>query len=264
MTTIEEQLNLERRMVASGVHRYIRTVESAEENGRVADTKYAQRLLQSFLDPVAQAISDYNADLRPGVSAKYRALLRKTDSHKVAYFGLRAVLNHFTKEEPLASLGIKIGTMIEDELRFSKFSVEHGDYYRTIIQDFKRKGTKSYRHMHRVLTMKANEHGVKWEKWGTADKCAIGIKIIDLILESTDLIEKSTGTRKQRYKKPAVIIKPTKSCLDWVEKFNEYTELLNPDKLPCIIQPDDWEDIYNGGYYSPEVRLRTPLVKYKN
>ena len=264
MSTIEEQLELEKRMVISGIYRYKNNVLSAEENDRVADTKYAQQLLQAFLEPVAQSIKDFNESKTACRAAKYKMLLRKTDPYKVAYFGLRSILNHFTKEEPLASLGIKIGTMIEDELKFAKFNDEQGDYYKSIIKDFKRKGTKSYRHMHRVLTIKANEHGILWNKWGTADKCAIGIKVIDLILESTDLIEKSTGLRKQRYKKPVAIIKPTKACLDWIEKFNEYTEILNPDKLPCVIPPDDWEDIHNGGYYSPEVRVRTPLVKYKN
>lgn len=263
--TIKEQIDLEKRMVAFGVNRYRTAVNSAEEGGRAADTKHAQKLIQSFLDPVSKAIEEYNAQKSPGQLAKYRELLRMIEPDKAAYFGLRAILNHFTKEEPLASLGIKIGTMIEDEIKFQKFHEEHGDYYEAIIRDFKNKGTKSYRHMHRVLTHKANEQGVNWNSWSTAEKCAVGIKVIDMILENTDLIQKIDGAKRGRKKyKANIIIKPTELCLDWVRRFSHYAEMLNPDRVPCIIEPDPWVSLSQGGYYSPQLRARTPLVKTKN
>jgi len=263
--TIKDQIDLEKRMVAYGISRYKHSVASAEENGRAADTDHAQKLMQTFLDPVSAALIAYCADGTATRSGKYRVLLRMIDPDKAAYFGIRAVLNHFTKDEPLASLGIKIGTMIEDELKFTKFRETHGNYYDTIIRDFKNKGTKSYRHMHRVLTLKANEHGVEWQSWSAADKCSVGIKIVDLILENTDMIEKTTGEHKGgKHKAAPVIIRPTASCLDWIKRFSHYAELLNPDRVPCIIPPDPWTALQQGGYYSPQLRQRTPLVKSKS
>lgn len=266
--TIKEQIDLEKRMVAFGINRYRTSVDAADEGGRSADTKHAQKLIQSFLDPISKAIEAYNAEGKvsvAGIGAKYRVLLQRIEPDKAAYFGLRAILNHFTKEEPLASLGIKIGTMIEDEIKFQKFHAEHEDYYEAIIRDFQNKGTKSYRHMHRVLTNKANEQGVEWNSWTPAEKCAVGIKVVDLILENTDLIQKVDGAKRGKRKHKAnIIIKPTDTCLDWVKRFSHYAEMLNPDRVPCIIEPDDWVSLTQGGYYSPQLRSRTPLVKTKN
>ena len=181
--TIEEQLELERSMVEYGVARYRRSVISAEEDKRGADTMYAQRLIQNFLIPVSTGIREFCEEKHAGRNAKYRALLRRVEPDKAALFGLKCVLNHFTREEALASLGIKIGTMIEDELKFQKFHAEHGDYFETIIRDFKNKGTKSYRHMHRVLTFKSRQHSDQWKSWTTEEKAAVGVKVIDIILE---------------------------------------------------------------------------------
>ena len=48
-----------------------------------------------------------------------------------------------TQASNLHKLANAIGSAVEDELRFSKFHAQHGDYYETIIRDFKKKGTKS-------------------------------------------------------------------------------------------------------------------------
>lgn len=262
--TIQDQLDLEKRMVAYGVSRYRHSVRAAEENGRAADTQYAQKLMQSFLEPIADNISTFINTKGASRTAKYKQLISVVDPDKAAYLGLKALFNHFTKEEPLASLAIQIGTMLEDEAKFKIFQEQHGDYYDAIIRDFQSKGTKSYRHMHRVLTMKANQHGVKWNSWTPQEKAAVGVKIIDCILESTDLIEKKMVKAKKKGHREQATIVPTESCLDWVKRYTAFAEMLNPDRVPCIIPPDPWVSMDQGGYYTPQLRQRTPLVKTKS
>lgn len=261
MTTIEDQIELEKRMVAYGVSRYRHSVSSADENERSADAQYAQTLMREFLLPIADAVEAYSSTRSPGVSAKYKILLRQVDPMKAAYFGLRCLFNHFTQASSLHKLANAIGSCVEDELRFSKFHAQHGDYYEAIIRDFKNKGTKSYRHMHRVLTHKANEKGVAWATWPLQDKVAVGIKIIDIIIQETDLIEKKTGMHKG---KKFVEIMPSTAALEWVKDYHRYAELLNPDRVPCVIPPDDWTSLKEGGYYTPQLRHRTPMVKTRS
>lgn len=261
MATIEDQINLEKRMVAYGIGRYKHSVESAHDNGRGADTTYAQKLMREFVEPVAEAIEGYCKKVGPGPNNKYKVLLRQIEPEKAAYFGLRALFNHFTMESSIVKMAMNIGMMVEDEIKFREFREEHGDYYDAIIRDFKRKGTKSYRHMHRVLTFKANEKEVKWNNWSPQEKAAVGVKIIDCILTSTDLIEKKT--RKKR-KGVEVTISATQAALDWVKDFHEYAEMLNPDRVPCVIPPDPWTSIDQGGYYTPQLRKRSPMVKTRS
>jgi DNA-directed RNA polymerase len=261
MTTIEDQIALEKRMVAYGIARYKHSVQSAEDNQRAAENKYAQVLMREFIDPVADAIEGYCAARQAGAQAKYRVLLRQVDPAKAAYLGLRALFNHFTTDNNIQNLANHIGMMLEDEVKFSKFHSQHSDYYETIIRDFQKKGTKSYRHMHRVLTFKANEKGMGWNSWSLPDKIAVGIKVIDCILSATDLIEKKTSYERGKTK---VEIIPSQDALDWVKDYHKYAELLNPDRVPCIIPPDDWTSIDQGGYYTPQMRKRTPMVKTRS
>lgn len=258
---MQDQIELEKRMVAYGINRYQHNVKLAEDKNRSADNKYAQVLVRELILPVADAIELYCDARQPGVKAKYKVLLRQVDPMKAAYFGLRAVFNHFTQESTLHKLANNIGMMIEDEIRFSKFRDQHGDYYDTIMNDFKRKGTKSYRHMHRVLTFKANEKALQWRAWSAEEKISVGIKVLDFILSETDLIEKRTRVEK---KKTIVQIVPTQAALDWVRDYHGFAQLLNPDRVPCVVQPDEWVSLTQGGYYTPQLRNRTPMVKTRS
>lgn len=261
MSEIEAQIALEKKMVAYGIGRYHRSIKEAESKGRESETGYSQALMREIIYPVAQNIEDFCKEKSPGVKAKYRTLLRMIDPNKAAYFGVKSVFNHFMLPKNIQQLGIEIGTMIEDELKFSLFQEQEEEYYNTIIDDFKRKGTKNYRHMHRVLTKKSIEKDVRWASWSLSDKVSIGVKVIDSILASTDLIEKVV---LKSGKKTYIEIRPTESTKEWIKSYNSYAEMLKPDRMPCVIEPDDWTDFRQGGYYTPQLRKRTPLVKTKS
>lgn len=258
------QLELEKKMVAYGITRYKNIVTKAVDKGRGADTLYAQKLLHEFVTPVSEAIKLYCEDVRPGFKAKSKKHLAVLSADTVAYLGLRAVFDYFTQEKSLASLSSHIGMLIEDEAKFSRFHVEHKDYYEAIIQDFKRKGTVNYRHMHRVLTMKAKQLEISWIDWTPEERASVGMAVINLIMSSTDLIEKKTLAVKRKGWSRQVSIAPTQSCLDWMRRFERYAELLTPDRAPCVIPPDPWISTDQGGYYSPQLRRRTTLVKTRS
>lgn len=265
--TIEDQIALEKRMVAHGIARYSLSTKSAEQNGRGADTAYSQRLMQSFIEPIAQAIIEHVEFTkgRPGTKAKFSTLLARVDPYKAAYFGVRTVLNSFMKNgEPIASIAKTIGMCVEDEIKFSQFEKEQGEYYRTIINDFKKKGTKAYRHMHRVLTKKAKEKDVSWNQWTPSERAMVGVKIIDIIIQCTDLIERRDVVVRGKKGGAIATIVPTPQTLKWIKDFNAFAEMLNPDRIPCVIQPDPWVDLENGGYFTPQLRSRTKLVKIRD
>lgn len=261
---IQEQIDLEKRMVSYGANRYKVGVEKAQEKGRGADIQSAQKLMQEFVIPVAAALRAWMDEKTAGRKTKYKPLLQVVEPEQAAYLALRAVFDHFTHQTALVSLAARIGMLVEDEAKFSKFHEEHGEYYETIIADFKRKGTKNYRHMHRVLTMKAKTHEVSWNDWTNEERVSVGVKLIDLIMQETDLIEKKSERAKGRKVAMQITISPTESCLAWMKEFDQYAQLLNPDRCPCIIPPDPWTSVEQGGYFTPQLRRRTPMIKVKN
>lgn len=258
--SIQDQIKLERRMVAGGINRYRNSTRSAEEDGRGSDTKYAQKLLHTFVLPVAEVLKEFTQERGGNRQGKYRPYLRMVDPEVAAFIALKAVFNNFIVDQTLPTLAAGIGAKIEDEIKFSTFQDEFGEYYDAVIKDFSRKNTTSYRHMHRVLTMKANEKGVSHKAWSQVTRVAVGVKMIDCIREATDLIEKTTTSAKKN-KKAQIVIRPTPAALDWVTKFNHSSELLYPEHVPCVIQPDPWISFDQGGYYTPHLRSRTKLVK---
>lgn len=258
--SLREQIKLERRMVAGGITRYRNGMRSAEEDGRGSDTKYAQKLLHTFVKPVADEIAAWANLKTAGVHGKYKPYIRMVDPEVAAFIALKAVFNHFMVEQTLPTLAGKIGQCIEDELRFSQFQQEYGTYYDAIIDDFSKKGTTSYRHMHRVLVMKSNEKGVKHKSWEQATRVAVGVKLIDCIMNATDLLEKTTGVKKKGKVAP-IVVKPSQAALDWVLKFNHAAELMYPEHMPCLIEPDPWISFDQGGFYTPHLRSRVKLVK---
>lgn len=258
MQTIDDQLELERNMVLKGSEYYERTTKEAEENGRGAQTTYANRLMHEFMQPLIEALTSFVDTDRPGKHGKVRVLLKRVAPDKAMYLAMQAVFNSFTHEAPLAGIATRIGRMIEDEVRFSRFQELHGDYYSAIKKDFARKGTKDYRYMHRVLTHKANELADEWVEWSVAERAEVGMKLVDVILTNTDLMEKR---QFNQHGKTRTLLVPTESAKKWIDDHKEFSKFLFPDKMPCIIQPDDWTGLNQGGYYSPELRQSTPMVK---
>lgn len=250
-------------MVTRGVERYRAQQDKAVEGDRTDETSAGGRLLRSYVLQVSDHIRLYLDGKHPNGRRrnKYAKLLATIDADKSAYFALKLVVS--TMYNPLTTqrVCISLGRLIEDELRFAKFQTEHKEYYDQIVRDWERKNTQNYRHKHRVLVKKSNdENSFKWDRWNDETLLNVGALIISLTIEVCDLIEVVTGPRTRRggYEK---YLAPTQKCIEWVTNHNEQMELMSPDKMPCIIPPADWESSTEGGYYSPQMRARTPLVK---
>lgn len=262
MSTIEEQLALEQAMIDRGATAYLRAQRNAEEHGRGADLDYATKLMSNFILPLVDALM---AELsKPGVTKYGRAksLLRRIAPEQAMFIALKGMFNSFTIDESVASTASRIGTMVEDQIRFARFQEMHANYYDEIIKDFKRKGTKDYRYMHRVLVAKANDQTDQWIAWTPMEKVDVGMRLLDIIMKETDLAEKYTiHTVKAGKKRLDVVIKPTASAQQWINDHEAMKQFMYPDRTPCVIPPDPWISLYQGGYYTPQLRQYTPMVK---
>jgi DNA-directed RNA polymerase len=258
MPSIEAQLALEQTMIARGADVYAASNRNAETNGRGAETDYARRLMQEFLLPLVERLEAFTTTTGPASRGKARGLLRRIDPSKAMYLALKQVFNSFTHEVMVVHVASKIGMMIEDEIRFARFQEIHGDYYESIIEAFKRKGTKDYRFMHRSLTHSANEQNDGWIVWSSAERVDVGMRLLDIILTETDLVYKKTIKNKL---KTEVYLSPTDEAQEWIKTHEAMASLMFPDKMPCVIQPDEWSGMHQGGYYSPQLRQATPMVK---
>lgn len=261
---IQHQLNLEREMINTGLHRYQAGMNKSVTADRGAETGYASTLIQKYVEPVGGYLMDRIHQTGAGRRNKYYGLLKNIDPYMAAYLALRGLFNYFMSNKALVAMAVKIGQTVEDQLKFERFEKNNPKYYQSIIKDFKRKNTKSYSHKHKVLTVKLNEAGVEWNDWTAEERLQVGMILLDCVLMVTDLAEKKYMPYKNSKFKETLVIVPTQACRDWIHKYVKYAEVLHPDRLPCIIQPEDWTSLTEGGYYLPPLRKKTPMVNIRN
>ena len=256
-----EQIKLEEEMITTGADRFMRHVTDAHTRDRGADTGYATRLMGEYLPAVAKYLADEIAKTGPGPGYKIHPLLRLIQPEVAALLGLRQLFNTYTKPTKLGTLCVKIGESIEDDIKFSKFRELNPQYFQSIIDDFSRKGSFGYSTRHRVFNRHADKLGVEWEAWTPDERMLVGAKIMDAVLQTTDLCvkEKVWGRKGWVY-----IIYPSQSALDWIQKFNINSSVLFPERGPCVIPPAPWVLNTRGGYFTEGMQMRTPMVKTRN
>ncbi len=258
MPTIEDQLALEQIMQDRGADTYIKNQRKAEEKGRGSELDYSRRLMQEYMQPLIEALEIKQAMKGAGKWGTARILLSRIDSTKAMFIALKCLFNSFTIEEPIASTAARIGRMVEDEIRFARFQENFKDYYDTIIKDFKRKGTKDYRYMHRVLTHTANTQEDNWIAWQQRERIDVGLRLLDIILQNSDLVTKHTGYKGN---KTEVTLIPTAAAKKWIDEHEAHSVVMFAERGPCIVPPDEWTSIDQGGYYTPVLRKNTPMIK---
>lgn len=261
MVTIQDQLNHECEMVYRGVDRY-RAQQDLAKTDRNAETSAGSTLLRHYVILISDHIQLYLSGKHPEGRRRNKAakLLDTLDTDKVSLLALRTILNSFySPQNSLAGMCVSIGARCEDELRFVHFETEYKEYYDSLIRDFQRKNLVNYKHKRSVLRAKGADRGLQWAEWAEEDKFSVGALIISLLMEVCDLVGKET-TKTSRGRREVSLV-PTAACMEWIENHNSAAELLSPDRMPCLIPPADWTSYTDGGFYSPELRQRTPLIK---
>lgn len=259
MNDMERQLNWESDMISRGVHRF-RAQQSQAEKSRGHETSAGSRLLRSYVLGISDHIKEYLA--RRERRSKYAKLLDTLDVDKISMFALRQIIQTiFDSDAPIVKICSRIGRACEDELRFVHFQTEYKEYYDSLIRDFERKNTTSYSHKRRVLINKGADKGLEWRDWTDEVTFGAGALVVKLLLESCDLVEKSIV---RNGKKTVAFLRPTDACVEWIKKHDAVMELTSPDRMPCLIEPADWVNYQDGGYYTPELRTITPMIKMKD
>lgn len=255
-----EQKKWERDMTALGVSRFRVQEQKAKDGERFTETSAGARLLRVYLSQVSAEIAHkVSAPFvgRKGPKRMHLKLLKGIDFDKLAMFTLYRVIECVYKPASITRVAASIGQMVEDELRFSQFEIELPDYYNAVIRDLDHRHSTQYRHRHRVLVSTMNEKEVEWHSWSNEIHVGVGLILLGAAESGSDLIQR--GRKGQ-----SATIEPTQEVIDWIEKHDESIEVMLPDRMPCIREPNDWVDWKDGGFYTSRLRGLTPLVKTRS
>ena len=253
-----QQEHLEHLSRGLGIEQYQKHISAAVKSGRESATSYGQSLMHNYISYVAEGIMRIKET--KGKSGRNTLALKYFEAiepEALAFLSLRCVLDNITKKDSLANVASKIGRTIELEIQTRVLKESRNEAY---VQA-KKKLKKATSQRHRRALVGTIYNRLEIAKTGIDHETCIkiGVKLIDIIINSTGLVEirrEIKGKRQQNF------VVPTQELSKWIEDKNAHCELLSPVYLPCVIPPKDWTSPKKGGYHS-KFHKGVQLVKTK-
>lgn len=259
---VERQLQLEEEMLNGGQARYWRDTNKARETGKAAQTRAGNRLVMSAVEPLSAAIQEFLDTAVTGGPGRLNVVykyIKDLEADVMAYIAIRRVIDTLTKRMMLQATAFAVGGAVEDEARFRSYREQNKSLFEVLARDLKRR-TNSPEHQRRVIVNRMNKAGVDWEPWGAKRRIQVGVKLIDLLIETTGLVFRDTQVQKKR--KRVYVLRPSEDTLEWMRRADHNLAILQPAYMPMVIEPEPWTDPTTGGYLTKFKALT--LVKTSN
>lgn len=258
---ISIQLKLEEEMTSRGADRYVRGVSKAIEKGTEDRTEYGQQIMAGRLDALSQAIRQWMEEAGKGSPSRWALAYKRVkdcDPKTLAYLALKHVMAGISSVRTLQDVSVSIGTSVEDELRFAEVRKEEARVFDRLVNGAKKRTSAHYK---RVYATRIADNHIEWEKWSRTDRLHVGIKLLDILIQTIGLVEVVTNSSHSN--KATKYVRALPETLEWIERKNEVTALLRPVYEPMVVPPRDWTTPYDGGYLSSNIKP-LKLVKTKN
>ena len=257
-----DELDHEAEMIKLGKQRVNKRRVSHVQREDESVTSYGKVMVANTIRPLAQAIQDYlesNADAK-GQPEKAFIKLREIEPEVSAMICAKHVINTITQHKPLTATSIALGGKIETETSLRNFKNLNPELFDAVKNDLDKRSW-NYAYKRRKLKESAKRDNVAmWEEWTTEEKLHTGMRLIEFMQSATGMIEFGLEVINRKRTK---IIKQTAKTREWIQNRNNFNELLNPEYLPTVMPPRNWETVTGGGYWTKELP-ELDLVKQKN
>lgn len=277
------QLSLEHEAYTLGEERFRKQLERQIERGEFAENATAKPVLAHLVPKLIAAYEAWIDHQVHKVRRKHVGLsyFQQMDPEAVAAITVKIVLGDMAKPSPVTiqALAIRIGQSLEEEARFGRIRVQEAAHFQKHVKAAlnKRNGhTYKVKFMERVEShmLEADQLASKWVKWDTLDNDVtyhMGIRLLELLIESTQLVEvKREFAGIKSHDGEYVSLHP-----EWAKKLCDRAFNLagiSPQHQPMIVPPREWSTMVGGGYWAkgrkpiPFIRVRSKkaLNRYRD
>jgi DNA-directed RNA polymerase len=261
---LNKQRLLEQEMHTNGIHSYRRRTNVSVQSSQESTTPYGIILLKKSVDEVSKAIEEFVTDAYSGQVRKQvnaAVLLNKLDPEISAYIALKKCVDGVSKQTTLTKLGMAIANALEDQFKLDFYREQDKFMFSKIYKNVTKKTTNRYYRRYNLLRELNRLELSMAQPWTRQEKLSLGVKLVDIVLQTTGLIRVEKVNVKRN--KSMMYVRATESTLNWITMVNERTENLSTHFMPCVIKPKDWTNPVNGGYYTPEL-FTVPMIKTNN
>lgn len=256
MATMDEQIELECRMVQSGVERYTKTMSDLLDKNLGSRTKHGRTMIKGIVEPVSDKLGAMFLDKKYN-NNRCRNLIKGMDPSKVSYLALVSVVDNLATHTALLKVARTVGIQVETQKRLDEWLEIDTDVAKNMIKEAEKKSDKGFDHKRHGLDHKIKADGHNIPYWSNEDRIHVGLKLIDIIMEHTGIIKLERRIQKR---KTVWHVVATPDTEEWIKAFNETNAVALPRYCPCIIEPRDWDDFWGGGYYSEHIN-KLPFVR---
>lgn len=256
MATLEQQIELEYKMVQSGIDRYNKQLTDLLGKELGSKTKHGRTIIKGVIEPIVMELEKH-MDSGSSTNKSYIKKIKGMDLYKVVYLALIALIDTLAGQHTLMKVATSIGIQIETQKRLDEWLKQDKDTAKNIIRLANKKSDKGFDHKRHGIDHKITADGLDIPQWSKQVRVGIGVRLVDLIIKTTGLAKLSKKVQK---KKTVYFVVPTSETEEWIKKFNETNEIALPRFCPCIIEPRDWDSFWGGGYYSEHIN-KLPFVR---
>jgi DNA-directed RNA polymerase len=261
---IKEQMSLEMGMRDAGRVRFRKQLNKAMQSNSQDNTAYGDKVISMYIEPAAIVLEKWviNGKGKAGARRIAEPYIESVPYRVSAMLGLKAIMEGLmTERAMLSSTAIRIGRMIEDEVRCVELRRKDRVAYKGMLKMAAEKG--EYKRKVSVIKFLAKQDDQEWNAWDEKVCMHIGMVVIDAIQECVSLVEfyeRPTGGNKT-----AIFMRPTQDTKQGASIIIE--EALRdcaPILEPTVIPPKPWiAGELNGGYWTDYIKRR-PFVKVRN
>ena len=252
MTTMDNQIELEYRMLQSGIDRYNKQLDDMTTSNLQSKTLHGRTIIAGVCEPVADGIRELIKSKTSNRDIAVK-LLQGLNPEQAAYLALISVVDKVSQNVPLLNVARLVGVNIETQKRLDEWLKIDRDTAKNLIRMANQKSDKGFDHKRHGLNHKMKVDNIDIPYWSDTDRIHVGLRLIDIIIRDTGIIKlRSEYTRR----KTVTYLQPTDDTLEWIKAFNETHESNLPRYSPCIIPPKDWDSFFGGGYYSEHINKK--------
>ncbi|UNA05185.1 DNA-directed RNA polymerase [Pantoea phage vB_PdeP_F2M1C] len=254
-----EQLALEHESYELGERRFLKMLERQAKVGEIADNAAAKPLLATLLPKLTTRIIEWLEEYasKKGRKPVAYAPLQLLKPEASAFITLKVILASLTSTNMTtiqAAAGM-LGKAIEDEARFGRIRDLEAKHFKKHVEEQlnKRHGQVYKKAFMQVVEADMIGRGLlggeAWSSWDKETTMHVGIRLIEMLIESTGLVElqrHNAGNAGSDHE----ALQLAQEYVDVLAKRAGALAGISPMFQPCVVPPKPWVAITGGGYWA--------------
>ena len=263
---LEKQERFERKQIKGGLERFRSNTKKLIDKDYASATVFGSSSIETLLPYLVNYIDKKKEErqkLLVGRQLHLIPYLIALDSESQAAITAKITFDKLFSprkdNSKVANVVQAIGSAIEAECQMKYYEASGPGLFETLKRNYwhQAKGTEYKRKSMQTLMSKHDEIE-QWKPWNRIERIKVGTWFLDCLMESSEWFEREVSMN--RGKKQQFVV-PTEKFHKNKEEIIRLAELFSPLSWPMLIEPRDWSQLHDGGYYLNDLTKCHEMVR---